>query len=160
MRVSKNASQSIGTTANLRKGDVFSLHDLFYGCLLPSGNDASVCIAETVGLMLFQEECVNKQIIDQYRYQKVVVCKKWKEPYKNSELCAKFISEMNFQAKSLWMLRTHYANPSGLTNKNNYSTAQDICILCCNALNDAFFHKVVSCKSFRSTFKNTSGEQR
>jgi D-alanyl-D-alanine carboxypeptidase len=36
-----------------------------------------------------------------------------------------FVYYMNDLAKSLFMLRTHYANPHGLSNKYNVSTAED-----------------------------------
>lgn len=34
-----------GTTANLIKGEIYTLEQLFYGLMLPSGNDASLAIA-------------------------------------------------------------------------------------------------------------------
>ena len=46
----------IGTSANLIENDVLSLHDLFYGLMLPSGNDAAVVISEMVGLLLLFED--------------------------------------------------------------------------------------------------------
>lgn len=42
-----------GTTANLEIGQVVSLLDLFYGMMLPSGNDAAVAISEAIGLIQF-----------------------------------------------------------------------------------------------------------
>ena len=41
-----------GTSAELQAGDVLTLHDLFYGMMLPSGNDASVAMAEAVGKII------------------------------------------------------------------------------------------------------------
>jgi serine-type D-Ala-D-Ala carboxypeptidase (penicillin-binding protein 5/6) len=38
----------MGTTMNLQVGDQFSLRDLLYGLLLPSGNDAALTIAEAI----------------------------------------------------------------------------------------------------------------
>ena len=35
----------IGTTAEIKEGMIFSLQDLFYGMMLPSGNDAAYQIA-------------------------------------------------------------------------------------------------------------------
>jgi len=49
LTVSRNASRMIGTSACLREGDQLSLETLFYGMMLPSGNDAAFCIAEYFG---------------------------------------------------------------------------------------------------------------
>lgn len=56
--VSRQATNLGGTTAGLEEGDVISLWDLLYGLMLPSGNDAALCIAQNVGKKMFQ---VNKQ---------------------------------------------------------------------------------------------------
>lgn len=38
-----------GSTAGLRVGDELTLHDLLYGLMLPSGDDAAIAIADAVG---------------------------------------------------------------------------------------------------------------
>ena len=48
-KVSSKASGTIGTTANLIAGQMVSIHDLLYGLMLPSGNDAAVTLAENFG---------------------------------------------------------------------------------------------------------------
>ena len=45
IRVSDRAAEMPGTSADLQAGDLITLHDLLYGLMLPSGNDASVAIA-------------------------------------------------------------------------------------------------------------------
>jgi D-alanyl-D-alanine carboxypeptidase len=52
VRVSDRAERVPGTSAKLQAGDLLSLHDLFYGLMLPSGNDASIAIAETIGKII------------------------------------------------------------------------------------------------------------
>ena len=42
-----------GTSANLREGDQISMAHLFYGLMLPSGNDAAFALAEHFGKYLF-----------------------------------------------------------------------------------------------------------
>lgn len=44
-----------GTTAELKEGKYIQLFDLFYGAMLPSGNDAALLLAEVFGLLLFYE---------------------------------------------------------------------------------------------------------
>ena len=41
-----------GTTAGLRKNDVFTLEELLYAMMLPSGNDAALTIAIHLGHLL------------------------------------------------------------------------------------------------------------
>jgi D-alanyl-D-alanine carboxypeptidase (penicillin-binding protein 5/6) len=45
IKVTKEASKVPGTSAFLKKGDLLSLHDLFHGLMLPSGNDAGYLLA-------------------------------------------------------------------------------------------------------------------
>lgn len=44
-RASHRASSVIGTTAEIRLDRFYCLEDLFYGMMLPSGNDAATMIA-------------------------------------------------------------------------------------------------------------------
>lgn len=44
MKVSRDAVLLGGTTANLKTADEITLKDLFYGMMLPSGNDAAFAI--------------------------------------------------------------------------------------------------------------------
>lgn len=53
VRASKNSSSMIGTTAKIKYGAVYTLYDLYFGMMLPSGNDAAYLIAE-VGSMLLR----------------------------------------------------------------------------------------------------------
>jgi serine-type D-Ala-D-Ala carboxypeptidase (penicillin-binding protein 5/6) len=45
-RVSNIAANTIGTTANLTENQRVTIHDLLYGLMLPSGNDAAMTLAE------------------------------------------------------------------------------------------------------------------
>ena len=44
----------IGTSATLRHNDKILLKDIFYGLMLPSGNDAAWALAEFFGLQLLK----------------------------------------------------------------------------------------------------------
>lgn len=46
------------TTAQLQVGDLISLRDLFYGMLVPSGNDAALTMSRVVGTQILQAEGV------------------------------------------------------------------------------------------------------
>lgn len=45
VRVSREAAEMIGTSAELEYGDCLTLEEALYGLMLPSGNDASYAIA-------------------------------------------------------------------------------------------------------------------
>ena len=55
IRVSFTAAGLSGTTAELKEGKYIKLYDLFYGAMLPSGNDAALLLSEVFGLLLFYE---------------------------------------------------------------------------------------------------------
>lgn len=52
VRVTEKAEMMPGTSAQLQAGDIIKIYDLFYGLMLPSGNDASVAIAEAMGKLI------------------------------------------------------------------------------------------------------------
>lgn len=58
-----------------------------------------------------------------------------------------FVQLMNQKAKSLGLNNTHFANSSGLTEKDHYSTALDMAYLTAYALNNAAFRRLCSTQS-------------
>jgi len=50
--VSKHATTIMGTSANLTEGQCLSIYDLLRGVMLPSGNDAALCLAENFGHLI------------------------------------------------------------------------------------------------------------
>ena len=52
LTVSRLAAKVSGTSADLREGDTLSIWQLFYGMMLPSGNDAAFLLAEYFGSIL------------------------------------------------------------------------------------------------------------
>ncbi len=54
-----------------------------------------------------------------------------------------FIDKMNEKAQELGMEHTHYSNPSGLIDEDNYSTARDLAKLAKAAMENELFAKVV-----------------
>ena len=100
-----------GTSAELQAGDVITLYDLLYGLMLPSGNDASVAIAETAG-----------KIIQKFK----------KKPTKKSAY-ETFISHMNLFARELGIEQS-FQNPSGLSCNPNFSSPKAMALLTLLAL--------------------------
>lgn len=58
-----------------------------------------------------------------------------------------FAEAMNQRAKELGLAQTHYANPHGLDDDQNYSTAFDLAVLAACAMENPVFHRVVSSKN-------------
>lgn len=52
--ISKEATQTSGTTANLKENDVLSVWDLLHALMLPSGNDAAHALAFHFGNILLK----------------------------------------------------------------------------------------------------------
>ena len=60
---------------------------------------------------------------------------------------AKFVKLMNQKAKDLGMTHTSFANPNGLDDENHYSTAMDMAVLACAAMDNPTFARIVSTRS-------------
>lgn len=99
VRVGDKAAEMSGTTAELQNGDVLTIYELLLGLMLPSGNDASVAIAEAMGKII-------------QRHKK-----------KESKRCYYdiFVAHMNFFSKEL-RLNQIWNNSSGLSINPNFST--------------------------------------
>lgn len=92
----------LGTSAELEERDTISVWDLLHGLMLPSGNDAAMCLAEGIGRFLGDNK---------------------KPPLE----C--FVAEMNHQAIKFNMANTSYINPHGLSHRNHKSTCEDQILL-------------------------------
>ena len=61
-----------------------------------------------------------------------------------------FINLMNQKAREIGMENTHFSNPTGITDSENYSTAKDIGILFEYALRNKQFKKIVESKEYEA----------
>jgi D-alanyl-D-alanine carboxypeptidase (penicillin-binding protein 5/6) len=116
------ASSSVG----LLPGDATSLRDLMYCALLASDNVAANALADHVGSRIPNTEGL--------------------DPIDN------FVAQMNALARTLFMSRTLFLNPSGMDNLPKgqtlpHSTAEDFARLTRHAYNDAAFKFYVAQKS-------------
>ena len=62
----------------------------------------------------------------------------------------RFVGWMNETAQRLALTGTKFANPNGLDDENNYSTARDLAVLTRYALKNADFLQIVSTRSIRA----------
>lgn len=136
---SERADQTRGSTSGIRAGEIVSVRNLLYGLLLPSGNDASVALAEHFGSRLKPKTQDNAEQASSYDY---------------------FILAMNAKAKSLGMMQTAFKNPHGLTVAGHHSTAADLIRLGRAAMDLKSFRKYVSTRQFGCTLHSKTGYQR
>lgn len=65
VEVSKKAANTGGSRLGLKTGDKITIHDLLYGLMLRSGNDAAVCLAEcTAGSIQSFSKLMNQKAVD------------------------------------------------------------------------------------------------
>lgn len=162
--IGKMESSLGGTSANLEPGQVYTISQLLYGLMLPSGNDASVALAVWAGRKLLtreKEEAVqdrNKSTVQLGRCMSSQGdCEA--EP-KKSECYSRFLKEMNAKARSLKMMKTNYSNSHGLINQNNKSSAYDIALLTSHAMQNPTFREIVQTKEYKTTIRVSPAKTR
>lgn len=70
-----------------------------------------------------------------------------------------FASLMNNFAKKVGAKNSHFANPHGLDNPNHYTTAYDLALITCHALNNPTFKQIVSTKNHIISATNKSDKR-
>ena len=98
---SGRADRTVGSTSGVKEGERVPVRDLLYGLLLPSGNDASVALAEHFGARLGPPEQAPGEI----------------------DPLARFVDAMNRTAEELELPETRFANPHGLTAPGHHASA-------------------------------------
>lgn len=137
LKVSPRAANMPGTRAGLLPGDELSVKNLLYGLMLPSGNDAAVCLAEGIGTILIHAKGLNQK-------------------EHNAE--AVFVAEMNAFAESLGLEHSKFRNPSGLAGGK--STAKEINLLATHALRMGIFRTIVRSHEHCIGIRGNSGFRR
>ncbi len=128
------------SVAEIKKGDQLTAKQLVEAMLLPSGNDAAYVLATHVGRKLLNNPDASAETAS-----------------------AKFVEEMNRQAKLLGMTLTNFANPDGIHKDTHYTTFSDLAILGMLAMEDPTVLKyaavstdTVTLASGEKTWKNTN----
>lgn len=87
-----------------------SLYDLYFGMMLPSGNDAAFQIAQIGGALIHMaKSTINKELIyniDNFSEYLIGV----QNPVKI------YLWQMNKVSKKIGMINSNFANPHGLSN--------------------------------------------
>jgi D-alanyl-D-alanine carboxypeptidase (penicillin-binding protein 5/6) len=135
---SERADQTSGSTADVKAGEQLPVGELLYGLMLPSGNDASVALAEHFGERLAENDG-NGEPTDPYDA---------------------FIEAMNRQADEIGMKSTRFENPHGLPNEDHKTTARDLGRLAFEAFKLPKFREIVSTPRRGYTLDSVSGYRR
>lgn len=151
VQVSKIAASLIGTSANLRPGDIISIWDLLHAVMLPSGNDAAFCVAESFGTY------INMQTKE---YKAKVKANPTYAQFRGKFALRHFLKYMNGTAGNLGLKNTYYSNPHGLCDQNNLSTARDIAKLTAVAMKNRLFNQVVQQQVYTCIIEQDDGVER
>ena len=135
---SEQADQTRGSTSGVRAGEKLPLRELLYGLLLPSGNDASIAIAEHLG----------------HRYPAA------SDQERDQSALARFIHQMNVTALSLGMDDTHYKNPHGLDDDEHYASPRDLALLAQAALKLTPYRETVNTRRYICIVETDLGSTR
>lgn len=145
---SERADKTIGSTAGVRAGERVKLHDLLYGLLLPSGNDASIAIAESVGQYLLRHD------------QKDELQQESSGASPESDAYSRFVRAMNETAEELGLVETRFQNPHGLTASNHHSSATDVARLAGAVLRYELLRTIVDCRRYGIELRSNAGFRR
>jgi D-alanyl-D-alanine carboxypeptidase (penicillin-binding protein 5/6) len=132
---SQRADQTIGSSATVRAGESIRLKDALYGLMLPSGNDASVALAEWYGL---RKGAAERKL----------------DPLKL------FIDAMNEQATELKMNHSTFRNTHGLTHPEHKSSCADLITLARELMKFPLVMEIVQTRQYSCTVKGQEGYTR
>ena len=147
---SKRADETNGSTSDIQAGESLTVGELLYGLMLPSGNDASVALAEHFG---------NRFPPSNDSEGKAAANDKQPQA-KTDDPLDRFIAEMNREAKRLGMENTTFKNPHGLTVEGHGTSARDLTILAHAALQNEHFRHYVSTRQHSTKVTAADGSQR
>ncbi|MGH2559156.1 MAG: D-alanyl-D-alanine carboxypeptidase family protein [Thermomicrobiales bacterium] len=111
-------------------GEIWTVEDLLYGLMIPSGNDAALALARHVGEQIDAGDPVGA-----------------------------FVGEMNLFAASMGLQHTHFTNPVGLADDpNHHTSARDLATLAARLMEYDLIREIVRQKS--STVTSDGSEPR
>lgn len=135
--VDKRAATVGQSTADLKEGDKLPLSEALKALMMPSGNDAAMAIATTVGAKIDPQS---------------------EDPYQA------FIDAMNTKAAELGMNHTVFANPHGLDfdgwEGDFHSSARDVAIMFAHAMENEAFRAIIADPDNHITVTGADGSER
>lgn len=146
----RRADRTRGSTSAVEEGESLPVHELLYGLLLPSGNDAAVALAEHFGA----------RVATQLVASEAAPGAQTSPPDTEPDSLLLFVKEMNNAAQSLNMQDTIYRNPHGLTEEGHRSTAADLIRLTHAALQLPRFRNYIGTRQRGCTITGPGGYTR
>ncbi len=131
--------------ADISVGEELTVLELLYLMMVPSGNDASLVLAQYIDALAGQNYYGGDVDYEAVAYD-----------MGDSE----FVRLMNEKAMELGCTNTHFTNPHGLHHENHYSTARDMAIIAEYATTLPYFSEIVSTTAYTLRSTNLSPERR
>ena len=133
-----HAAATVGqSSANLKEGDTLTMEAALRALLIPSGNDAAMAIATTVGAKI--------------------------DPA-STDPWGTFVQAMNDKAAEIGMTNTKFTNPHGLDfdgwEGDMHSSARDVATMLAYAMKNETFRQIDSSDNNVITVTGADGEQR
>ncbi len=150
LTVSQNAMDATtydSTMMGINTGEIVEVSELYYGMMLPSGNDAANVVGEGVIDALFEKypatsDEVGPDGVNASYFEKELNMTS-AEILSGYKLTA-FALLMNVRAENLGCKGTHFVNANGLHDDNHYTTASDLTLIMANAALNDDFRKVIN----------------
>ena len=153
VKVSKRASLTGGTRAGLIQNSEIKLIDLLYGLLLPSGNDASIALAEYFGQKALE-------YISKFPQNAKFENPLFKISLQNlDDFVQIFVKLMNRLAKLANLRKSKFSNPHGLPDKANTSNCIDLGKLISIARKEEIIKEIVSTMSYECYGSDEKGNE-
>ena len=119
--VTISAADLVGESSmGLVEGETQTLRSLLYGLMLPSGNDAAMTIARSLGSKTMSQDPLLQEPL------------------------ARFTAMMNARVSQLGLENSRFANPHGLDEAEHYSSAYDLASLSWYAMHLPVFNEVAA----------------
>ncbi len=149
LEYSRRADETVGSTSGVRAGERLPVREALYGLLLPSGNDASIALAEH-----FADR------VDSGEEPAVTVTGGTAKHSLAPDAVERFVRQMNATAKRLGMHQTRFMNTHGLTQAGHESSPADLAILAREALRDPLFRSIVATRQRGCRLESADGYSR
>lgn len=151
---SATADATAGSTCDLKAGEQVSVGELLYGLMLPSGNDASVALAEHFGGRVMEQPSKSPDAVSEAAHKDETADKNAAEKFQA------FVGAMNFKAQQLRLGETAFANTHGLTDDVHLTSARDLLTLSHLAMKQPEFRLRAGTLRRGCCVKSVSGYQR
>ncbi|MEQ8847702.1 serine hydrolase [Botrimarina sp.] len=162
----KAADDTSGSTSDVRAGEKLTVRQCLYGLMLPSGNDASVALAEHFGERAEPDDDDDDDDDDKDEEEEGDEEDEEDEDDDDDDdedddsPLAEFIEAMNDHAELLGMDESHFENTHGLTADGHQLSARDLVKLVHAARQLPLFREITGTRRESATLDSVTGYQR